>query len=117
MVPTRQKHLLDLLLTNYPTDVQGLVVQKSFDNLDYDTIMGHLKVSYGSQNKFIRLLCHYSTENLHDLNSSLALVPWHTLLSSDLSVDECVNVFYKILNDKIVETRPLLLFDQMTVLE
>jgi len=27
-------------------------------------------------------------------------------MGSDLSVDECLNVFYKILNDKIVETIP-----------
>ena len=48
-VRTRDKYLLDLLFTNRPDVVHSLDVLKSFDNLDHDTIMGHLKISYTSK--------------------------------------------------------------------
>jgi hypothetical protein len=106
-VPTRNQYILDLLLTNTPDIVGGVQVFSSIDNLDHDTISGFLKISHSTQKSFKRLVRHFSVENLTSLNINLEVVPWHTLLSIDNSLDENINTFYKILIDELNATIPL----------
>ena len=110
--PTRGRHILDLLLTNRPQDICFLKTEESIDNLDHETITGKLKTSYNTGKRYTRLIRHYSSEGFSILNSTLSQIPWHSLLSSDVSVDRNLEIFYVTINEAIDKVFPL---DEITV--
>ena len=99
--PTRGENILDLIIVNRPDLIIGSGVCESFDNLDHSVIFGVVKVHFSKQLNYIRMIRHYTDERLQTLNTALGLVPWHTVLSNTLTVDECVHTFNILLLDEI----------------
>ncbi len=78
-----------------------------FDDIDHSVITGSISSTHFKHVIFKRRVRHFSIDKLQTLNSNLSVIPWHTLLSADQSVDECVDVFYSILNEELSLILPL----------
>jgi len=97
-------------MTSTPGEVCEVVVIDSIDNLDHDTITGHLKTSYPTRKKYTRSVRHYTRENLRILDQNLSIVPWLTLLAYDRDLDSNVKSFYSLLNNKMDKVIPVVTF-------
>ena len=102
--PTRQDHLLDLLITNCSESMDAFGVGDPLDNLDHLPITGKLKIK-GSQihkpRSFTRFVRSYTDENLDLLYYHLNSIQWYRVFHDHQEIDDLLHIFYEILNEAI----------------
>jgi Reverse transcriptase (RNA-dependent DNA polymerase)/Endonuclease-reverse transcriptase len=106
--PTRGVNLLDLLATDRPDLLSSSGIISPIDNLDHCAVYGCFETAHHvKKHCYTRNIRNYSPEGLNELNHNLSDVPWNALLPISESVDDCVYVFYNVLNDELNKVIPL----------
>ena len=104
-VPTRDRNLLDLLITNRPNYIAKLNVIDPIDNLDHCMITGEFKVQYVKQHNYKRVVRHFTIERLETLNRRLMDIDWLNTLQNEC-VNECVAAFYAAIVEQLDQVIP-----------
>lgn len=85
--PTRNNNLLDLLITDSPGFFSNVDVLPPIDDLDHNTIYGHLNLHHPKVQSFMRKIWLYDRGDYQTLNAMLFRVDWDRFFSSTDDLD------------------------------
>ena len=90
--PTRQHHLLDLLLTNRPNMISNVCVIDNLPSTDHDAIHFTLNVTVSLESPCKRVLYNYKRADMSAFLETLSRVPWH-IIESASDIEESWQLF------------------------
>jgi hypothetical protein len=90
--PTRNRNLLDLLITNNPRQIINSGVLDPIHDLDHCPIFGILNLNPKYARPFQRKIWDYSAGNYTQLNDQLFQIPWGIVIGESDDVDDAVDM-------------------------
>ena len=105
--PTREDHLLDLLITNCADLVVNSGVGDPLDQLDHLPINGCIKFSHEKPKSFKKFVRSYNIDNLNNLYKTLSTIEWYKLFYCCNDVNILLDIFYNTLFSVLEECVPL----------
>ena len=111
--PTRDHHLLDLLLTDSPNYFLNTGVIPSISNLDHDIIFGEFKILKPIKSNITRNIRYYNRGDYDKLNEILLNTPWDNIdnqspIDADVKIltDTLIKAMDECIPSKTVTIRP-----------
>ena len=99
--PTRDLHILDLIITNSPNYYLRSGVIASVSDLDHDFVFGEFVFTYTKSTTFQRHICYYDQSDYDSLNNTINNTTWDTLITDQTDLNHDVDLLTSTISDAI----------------